>query len=85
MPLIAMSHCSYFTLLTGVKTIIKLFFDCVFTCCVVAPFAFVLSNYTSLDIVTVFFLVQMTEIIKAIIGITMVKSGVWAQNIVDKM
>jgi len=85
MPLCAFSHCSYFTLRTGGKTIITFLFDSVFTWVIVAPFAYVLANFTSLDIVTVFLLVQMTELIKATIGITMVKSGVWAQNIVGKM
>ena len=85
MPLCAFSHCSYFTLRTGGKTIITFLFDSVFTWTIVAPFAFVLANYTTLDIVKVFLLVQLTEVIKAVIGISMVKSGVWAQNIVEKM
>ena len=84
MPLCAFSHCSYFTLRTGGKTIITFLFDSVFTWVVVAPLAFVLANFTTLDIILVFLLVQMTELIKAVIGITMVKSGVWAQNIVEK-
>ena len=34
--------------------------------------------------VTVFFLVQFTELFKAILGFFMVRSGVWLQNIVSK-
>jgi len=83
-PLCALSHCSYFTLRTGGKTIITFFFDSVFTWCIVASLAFVLARFTALDIVTVFLFVQLTEVIKAVIGVSMVKNGFWAQNIVDK-
>ena len=83
-PLCALSHCSYFTLRTGGKTIITFFFDSVFTWCIVASLAFVLARFTVLDIVTVFLFVQLTEVIKAVIGVSMVKNGFWAQNIVDK-
>ena len=50
----------------------------------IVVFAFVLSRYTTLIIVSVFFLVQFTELIKVILGFFMVKSGVWLQNIVDE-
>lgn len=82
MPLCAFSHCTYFTLRSGGKTIITFIFDSVYTWALIIPFAFVLVNYTDLSIETVFFLVQFTEIIKVIMGFFMVRSGVWAQNIV---
>ncbi len=84
MPLCAFCHCSYFTLRSGGKTIVTFLFDSVYTWVLVIPFAFVLSRYTTLTIVTVFFLVQFTELIKVILGFFMVKSGVWLQNIVDE-
>ena len=84
MPLCAFSHCSYFTLRSGGKTGVTFLFDSVYTWVIVVPFAFVLANFTGLPIMTVFFLVQFTEIIKVIIGFFMVKSGVWLQNIVNE-
>ncbi|MDO4304148.1 MAG: MATE family efflux transporter [Bacillota bacterium] len=84
MPLCAFSHCSYFTLRSGGKTGITFIFDSVYTWVVMIPFAYILANHTSLPIITVFFLVQFTEIIKVTIGFFMVKSGVWLQNIVDE-
>lgn len=83
MPLCAFSHCSYFTLRSGGKTIITFLFDSVFTWVVMIPYAFVLSHFTTLSITTVFFLVSFTEIIKVIIGFFMIKSNVWLQNIVN--
>ena len=84
MPLCAFSHCTYFTLRSGGKTIITFLFDSVYTWVLMIPFAFVLSRYTALSITMVFFLVQFTEIIKVILGFFMVRSGVWLQNIVDE-
>ena len=83
MPLCAFSHCAYFTLRSGGKTVVTFLFDSVYTWILVIPFAYILSHFTSLSIITVFFLVQFTEIIKAFIGFFMVKSNVWLQNIVD--
>ena len=83
MPLCAFSHCSYFTLRSGGKTIITFLFDSVFTWVVMIPYAFVLSRFTTLSITMVFFLVSFTEIIKVIIGLFMIKSNVWLQNIVN--
>jgi len=83
MPLCAFSHCTYFTLRSGGKTIVTFLFDSVYTWILVIPFAYILSHFTSLPIIAVFFLVQFTEIVKVIIGFFMVKSDVWLQNIVD--
>ncbi len=83
MPLCAFSHCAYFTLRSGGKTIVTFLFDSVFTWVIMIPFAFILANYTALPVVTVVFLVQFTEIIKVVIGFFMLRSGVWLQNIVS--
>ncbi len=83
MPLCAFSHCAYFTLRSGGKTVVTFLFDSVYTWVIVIPTAFLLANYTDLHIANVFFIVQFTEIIKVIIGFFMVRSGVWAQNIVS--
>nr|MBQ8253191.1 MATE family efflux transporter [Lachnospiraceae bacterium] len=85
MPFQAFNHASYFTLRSGGKTWITFLFDSVFVWVIVVPFAFCLSRFTSLGIVTVYLLVQATEIIKCIIGFIMVKSGIWLQNIVDEL
>lgn len=84
MPLCAFSHCAYFTLRSGGKTVVTFLFDSVYTWVLVIPFAYTLSHFTTLPIITVFFLVQFTEMVKVIIGFFMVKSNVWLQNIVDE-
>lgn len=82
MPLCAFSHCAYFTLRSGGKTVITFLFDSVYTWVIIIPLAYILAHYTAFSIITVFFLVQFTEIIKVILGFFMVKSGIWLQNIV---
>lgn len=83
MPLYAFSHCSYFTLRSGGKTMITFLFDSVYTWVVLIPFAYVLVHFTGLPIVSVFFLVNFSEIIKDVIGFFMVRSNIWLKNIVN--
>ena len=82
MPLCSFSHASYFTLRSGGKTLVTFVFDSVFTWVIVVPLAFVLAHFTGLGIVSVYFLVQATELIKVTIGYHMVKSNVWLVQMV---
>ena len=82
MPFCSFSHASYFTLRSGGKTLVTFLFDSVFTWVVVVPIAFVLAHYTGLGIVSVYFFVQATELIKVAIGYFMVRSNVWLVQMV---
>ena len=62
---------------------ITFLFDCVYTWVVNIPLAFILARFTGLDVVLVYFIVQGSEIIKSIIGGTLVAKGIWARNVVD--
>ncbi len=84
MPVCPFCHCTYFTLRSGGKTIVTFIFDSVYTWLAVIPVAYLLSYHTALNIVTVFFLVQAMEFVKAGIGLGMVKSNVWLVNIVSR-
>ena len=82
MPFYSFSHVSYFTLRSGGKTMVTFLFDSVFTWVIVVPTAFLLANYTGFGIVSVYFLVQATELIKVVIGYFMVRSDVWLVQMV---
>ncbi len=82
MPFCSFSHCSYFTLRSGGKTLVTFLFDSVFTWVIMAPLAFVLAHYSPLGIVAIYFFVQGTELIKNILGYFMVKSDVWLVQMV---
>ncbi len=83
MPLSAYVNGTYFTIRSGGKTFITFLFDCVFTWVVCLPIAFLLCTFTGLSVVWVFFFVQCADIIKAVIGTLMIRSGVWANNVVN--
>ena len=82
MPFCSFSHASYFTLRSGGKTMVTFLFDSVFTWIVVVPTAFLLAHFTGLGIVSVYFFVQATELIKVVIGYFMVHSNVWLVQMV---
>lgn len=83
MPFFSIPHCCYFTLRAGGKTVITFFFDCAFTWVISYGAAWLLCNFTVWSIVVVYACVQSLDILKGIIGIILVKKGVWIQNIVE--
>lgn len=82
MPMNAFINVSYFTLRSGGKTVVTFLFDSVFMWVASIPVAYVLSRYTTIPIVPLYFMSQGVEIIKCVIGFILVKKGVWIQNIV---
>lgn len=84
MPLFAFNHSTYFTMRSGGKTIVTFLFDSVFVWLISLPLAFTLSRYTAINIVLVYLIVQSAESIKAVIGAFLLKSGIWAKNIIGK-
>ncbi|MBQ4365054.1 MAG: MATE family efflux transporter, partial [Clostridia bacterium] len=82
-PQIALLHTSYFTIRSGGKTVITFLFDSVFMWVISVPIAFLLSRFTSLYAVWIFFLVQSADWIKCVIGIILIRRNVWMNNIVS--
>lgn len=83
MPILAVVHACYFTLRCGGKTIITFLFDSIFVWTFCVSTAFCLTRFTNLPIVTIYLIVQSMDLIKAFIGITLVKKGIWIQNLTD--
>ncbi len=82
MPLAAFMHAAYFTLRSGGRTFVTFLFDSVYVWAVTIPTALLLVKFTDFGILTVYFLCQSVDIIKATVGIVLVKKGVWLRNIV---
>ena len=82
MPFHAFSHACYFTLRSGGQTKITTLFDSGYVWLVCIPTAFVLSRFTSMPIVPMYFICTALEIIKCIAGYLFVKSGKWVRMIV---
>lgn len=83
MPLYAFYHAAYFTLRTGGKTFITFLFDSCYVWAINIPVAFVLSRFTDMPLLPVFFLCQCSEVFKAVVGFILLRKGVWIQNIVE--
>ncbi len=79
----SIAHAEYFTLRSGGKTGVTFIFDCVFLWLINIPTALILSKYTNIDIIFVYFICKSLDIIKCIFGFVMVQKGVWLKNIVD--
>lgn len=81
MPLYAFTHAAYFTLRSGGKTMVTFLFDSVYVWLVCIPLAMLLVYRTDLPIFPVYFICQMTEIVKCLIGFILVKKRVWVNNL----
>lgn len=79
----ALAHGCYFTIRSGGRTIITFLLDSTFTMVVDLPLAFVLCNFTSLDVVMVYFCVRMTALLKFMISLPMLIKGTWARNVIN--
>ncbi len=82
LPLYGFAHSTYFTIRSGGNTVVTFLFDSVFIWCVCIPIAYVLSRYTNLAIIPLYFLCQSLDLIKCIIGFILIKKGVWLNNLV---
>lgn len=74
----------YFTLRSGGKTLVTFLFDSVFSWVCSVPAAFLLCNYTALNILTVYAIIQALDLIKVTIGYVLIRKGVWISNIVSE-
>lgn len=85
LPLQAAMHATYFTIRSGGKTLITFLFDSVFVWVITIPTAFLLTNYSGLDIMPIFFICQIVDIVKITIGFIMLKKEIWISDIVSDL
>ncbi len=84
MPLYAFVNVAYFALRSGGKTLITFFFDSVFVWAANIPLAYILSRYTGMPIISLYFFCQFIDIIKCIIGYVLLKKGIWMNTIIKE-
>ena len=85
LPLHSFAHVCYFTIRSGGKTVITFLFDAVYTWTVTVLLAFLLTRFTSMSILQIYACVQFIDIIKLVIGLLMLRSDFWAQNVVSEL
>ena len=84
MPFEALTHASYFTLRSGGKMFITFIFDCGFMWGINVLLAFVLSRFTAIPFIWLFAIIQFISVLKAFIGVLLVKNGFWVKNIISE-
>lgn len=80
-PINGILNSSYFTLRSGGKTVVTFFFDSGYVWGVNLPVSLLLIYLTPLPAEIVYLCCQLTELIKCVIGIILVKRGSWLNNI----
>lgn len=83
MPIHGFAHAAYFTLRSGGKTMITFIFDSGFIWAISYPVAFILTKYTSLPILPLYTIIQLVDLVKVIISIFLLKSGIWVNNLTE--
>lgn len=81
MPFMAFAHTSYFILRSGGKTLMTFMFDCLPLWAVNVPLCFVMIHFTSMNILLIYFIINMINFLKCVFGFYMVKKGVWIHNV----
>ncbi|MDO4945201.1 MAG: MATE family efflux transporter [Ruminococcus sp.] len=74
----------YFTLRSGGKTLITFLFDSVYSWVIPLPAALILCHFTNLPILGIYAIIQAADIIKVIVGYTLIRKGVWISNLVEE-
>jgi hypothetical protein len=66
---------------TGGKLFITFLFDSVFTLCIRVLITYIVVKTTNLSIYYVYFISEILEVIKIVIGTILVKKGIWIQSV----
>jgi putative MATE family efflux protein len=83
MPFDALAHASYFSLRSGGKMFVTVLFDSVFMWCVNVLLAFILSRFTTVSFPAMFAIIQAITLVKAVLGILLLRSDFWVKNITE--
>lgn len=78
----SISHCCYFAIRSGGRTIITFFFDSAYSWVICIPYTYALTHFTNLGILKIYPLSLIAEAAKSIIGVLIVRTGYWAQNVI---
>lgn len=71
----------YFTLRSGGKTLLTFLFDSVSMWLVNLPVALLLAHLTGTPLIPMYLIVQCVDALKTVVGLMLVKKGIWIQNL----
>lgn len=84
LPIFAFNVQIYFTLRAGGVSYITFLFDSGFIWMVAVPVALVLVKLTGISIIIVYIAVQLSDLVKTVLGYWLLKTGIWLKNLVDE-
>jgi len=82
-PMMSLIHGTYFTIRSGGKTFITFLFDSCYTWAVPCVMAWCLAHLTGMDVLMMNLCLRSADLVKLIIGLLMLKSDFWANDIVS--
>ncbi|NLJ80934.1 MAG: MATE family efflux transporter [Firmicutes bacterium] len=86
MPFQAIANSCYFTIRSGGRTLLTMIFDSIYIWLICIPYIYVLVACTALGIESIYPLSQLIHVLKALLGLVAVNTGIWARNLVsDKL
>ena len=81
LPFNGYTNAAYFTLRSGGQTLVTFLFDSCFVWGFCVPLAFLLSRFTGISILPLYFICCATDILKTALGAYMLRQGKWIQNL----
>ncbi len=81
-PMNSFNTCCYFTLRSGGRILLTIFFDSLFVMLIRFPLAYILSYFTNLNIYWVYACVTGIDIIKVFVGYILVDKGIWLKSLI---
>lgn len=84
LPFFSFAHAAYFTLRSGGRVGITFIFDSVYMWTIVVPAVVILANFTNINIYLLFFIGNLAEVLKTILGAICLKKINWARQLVAK-
>ena len=84
LPFNGYTNAAYFTLRSGGQTLVTFLFDSCFVWGFCVPLAWLLSRYTGISILPLYFICCATDLLKSALGAYMIRQGKWIQNLTAK-
>lgn len=82
-PILSLNNSNFFMMRSGGFTAVVLIFDSVFTYVIQVPLALFLAFKSNLSLPMMYLCVNGSELIKAVIGYVLLKSGLWLRNLTN--
>ena len=83
-PIQAILNASYFTLRSGGKTLLTFLFDSGYVWGFTIPLSYCMIRFTNLPVELVYFMCYNSDIIRCVLGIVLVKKGIWLNDLTKK-